>query len=236
MPETCPAEFGTVTKSHGAFASPPSPAPGRDEQLLLDYAATGNQDAFATLVRLYEREIYRYLFRRLGDRQLAEDATQNTFLQVHRRCRQFQPGRRLRPWLYTIAGNQAIDLLRRNRHRRMVSLGAVAGNVGTDGRTLLSDNDWSAEAADPGRRLRLHEDRERMGRALRLVPEKARQVLVLVVYQALSYRAAAAVLGIPVGTVKSRMHAALQSLRRALLFREHVASQANRGTSILREV
>jgi len=235
MADSCPIQFVTATASHGACAPPPSPAPGRDEQLLLDYAATGNQEVFATLVRLYEREIYRYLFRRLGDRQLAEDAAQNTFLQVHRRCRQFQAGRRLRPWLYTIAGNQAIDLLRRNRRRRMVSLGVASGNLGGDGRTLLSDNDWSAEATDPGNRLKSHEDRERMGRALRLVPEKARQVLVLVVYQALSYRAAAAVLGIPVGTVKSRMHAALQSLRRALLLREHVARQAKRGSSILRE-
>ena len=73
------------------------PSAERDEQLLLEYTATGNQHAFAELVRLYERELYRYLYRRLNDAQLAEDAFQNTFLQLHRKCRQFQAGRRLRP-------------------------------------------------------------------------------------------------------------------------------------------
>ncbi len=101
-----------------------------DEELLAAYVETENRDAFEELVHRYERELYSYLRHFLGDAQLAEDAFQTTFLQVHLKCRQFAPGRRLRPWLYTIAANQAVDLLRRNRRHKAVSLGTAAGDGG----------------------------------------------------------------------------------------------------------
>ena len=74
------------------------------------------------LVHRYERELYSYLRRYLGDAAMAEDAFQGTFLQIHLKCGQFEPGRKFRPWLYTIATNQAIDAQRRNKRHRMVSL------------------------------------------------------------------------------------------------------------------
>ena len=77
---------------------------------------------FAELVRRYERELYSYLRRYLGDAEMAEDAFQAAFLQVHLKCQQFEAGRSVRPWLYTIATNQAIDAQRRSRRHRMVSL------------------------------------------------------------------------------------------------------------------
>ena len=182
--------------SHRARTCETSPLQ-RDEELLLEYAATGSQDAFRELVRLYERDIYNYLYHRLGDAQLAEDAFQNTFLQLHRKCRQFQPGRRLRPWLYTIAANQAVDLLRRNRRHKAVSLSAAAGDAGCDHGRRPCGGFWEAQAADPGEQLNVHEDRERTHLAMRLVPARVRQVLMLVVYQGLPYREAAETLGIP---------------------------------------
>jgi RNA polymerase sigma-70 factor (ECF subfamily) len=189
----------------------------RDGQLLLEYVATGSQQAFAELVRLYERELYRYLYRRLNDTQLAEDAFQNTFLQLHRKCRQFEPGRRLRPWLDTIAGNQAIDLVRRTQRHKAVSLTAAGDDAETaPERRPLSDFVDSA-AVGPAERLEQHDDRERTRSALGNVPEKVRQVLMLIAYQGLAYREAAEALGIPLGTVKSRMNNALQCLHRALL-------------------
>ena len=73
---------------------------------------------------------------------------------------------------------------------------------------------WMARAVSPDERLTRHEDQERTRLALRMIPEKVRQVLTLIVYQGLGYRAAAETLGIPLGTVKSRMNKALQSLHR----------------------
>ena len=105
-----------------------------DERLLLEYRQTGRRELFADLVRRYERELFNYLRRYLGDTGMAEDAFQATFLQVHLKCDQFEEGRRFRPWLYTIATNQAIDAQRRNKRHRMVSLDRVGGEGRRDGK------------------------------------------------------------------------------------------------------
>ena len=86
-----------------------------DEELLLAYRDQGERRAFEELVHRYESELYSYLRSYLGDAQMAEDAFQTTFLQVHLKCSQFDPDRKVRPWLYTVATNQAIDAQRRNR-------------------------------------------------------------------------------------------------------------------------
>src|SRR4051795_8788286 len=82
----------------------------------------GQAEAFGLLVRRYERELYGYLRRYLGDGYLAEDVFQNTFLQLYLKSGQYEPGRPVRPWLYTIATHQAIDALRRNNRHQAVSL------------------------------------------------------------------------------------------------------------------
>ena len=93
-----------------------------DEELLTGYRDTGDANLFSELVHRYERELYSYLRRYLGDAEMAEDAFQAAFLQVHLKCQQYEAGRAVRPWLYTIATNQAIDAQRRSRRHRMVSL------------------------------------------------------------------------------------------------------------------
>ena len=93
-----------------------------DEELLLEYRMTGGSAVFETLVKRYERELYNYLRRFLNNQVLAEDAFQATFMQVHLKCQLFDADRKVRPWLYTVATNQAIDIQRRNRRHRLVSL------------------------------------------------------------------------------------------------------------------
>ena len=90
-----------------------------DEELLLEYRSMGDRRAFDELVHRYERELYNYLRQYLGDAQMAEDTFQTTFLQVHLKCDRFEEGRKLKPWLYTVATNQAIDAQRRNRRHRL---------------------------------------------------------------------------------------------------------------------
>ncbi len=90
--------------------------PETDEQLLARFRA-GERDVFGTLVRRYERELFGYLRRYLGDDDLADDVFQNTFVQVYLKIGQYEPGRPVRPWLYAIATNQAIDALRRRNRR-----------------------------------------------------------------------------------------------------------------------
>ncbi|MEN6557755.1 MAG: sigma factor, partial [Thermoguttaceae bacterium] len=77
-----------------------------DEKLLLSYRSDRDSLVFEELVHRYEKELFGYLRHYLGDAQMAEDVFQQTFLQVHLKCGQFEPGRQVRPWLYTIATNQ----------------------------------------------------------------------------------------------------------------------------------
>ena len=76
--------------------------PVTDEDLLLQYRETGDRELYAQLVYRYERELFSYLRRYLGNAEMAEDVFQTAFLQVHLKCEQFEAGRRFRPWLYTI--------------------------------------------------------------------------------------------------------------------------------------
>ncbi len=191
--------------------------PPTDEELLATYAATGNRDAFEQLVHRYEWKLYSYLRHCLGDAQLAEDAFQTTFLQVHLKCRQFVPGRRLRPWLYAIAAHQAVDLLRRNRRHKAMSLTTAPPDGDSDDERRSLDSLVETAEAGPSERLNLKEDRDWTRSALKKLPAKFRQVLILAVYRGLPYQEVAEVLGIPLGTVKSRMHSASLSLHRALI-------------------
>ncbi len=181
-----------------------------DEELLILYCATGNRDYFAQLMRKYERELFSYLRRYLGDAEMAEDAFQAAFLQVHLKRESFQEGRKFRPWLYAIATNQAIDAQRRNKRHRMVSLDRNGAEDSDDVGSLV-DLLVSGDV-DPFDHMHAMERKERMQQSLDQLPGHMREVVDLVYYQGLKYREAADALSIPVGTVKSRLHAAIHRL------------------------
>lgn len=187
-----------------------------DEELLLEYRGAGQRVAFEELVRRYETELYSYLRHYLGDAQMAEDAFQATFLQVHLKCDQFEEGRRVRPWLYTVATNQAIDAQRRNRRHRMISLDRRFNSKGHDDDCGTLGGLLDNEDRSPVDHFQSAEQSEFVRRAVDDLPESLRQVVLLVYYQGLKYREAADILAIPVGTVKSRLHAAISRLNEAL--------------------
>lgn len=183
-----------------------------DEELLLAYRDHGDRQAFNELVYRYEAELYNYLRNYLGDAQMAEDAFQNTFLQVHLKCGQFERGRRVRPWLYTVAVNQAIDAHRRNRRHRLLSLDRRAGTEqGWEESSTLNDVLNGVET-DPAQAFASAEEGASLRQAVDRLPEGLRQAVLLVYFQGLRCRDAAEILGIPVGTIKSRLHAAIQRL------------------------
>lgn len=185
-----------------------------DEQLLRSYRDQADRLAFAELVRRYERELYSYLRRYLGDAGMAEDAFQATFLQVHLKCDQFEEGRKFRPWLYTVATNQAIDAQRRNKRHRSVSLDRNPKAEGTDEVGSLMDLLVSKEPR-PDSKAESIQQRDWIRSAVEELPDTLREPLNLVYYQGMKYREAADVLKIPVGTVKSRLHSAILKLNEA---------------------
>jgi RNA polymerase sigma-70 factor, ECF subfamily len=188
---------------------------GRSDEELMARFQAGDMQAFGVLVRRYERELYGYLRRYLGDGCLAEDVFQNTFLQLHLKRGQYEVGRRVRPWLYTIATHQAVDALRRNGRHQAVSLEQTR-DAGSDGEADSLSASLESRCLDPFETASGNEQAERVRAAVELLPGFLKQVLILAYYQGMKYREVAEIMGIPVGTVKSRLHAALVKLQESM--------------------
>jgi RNA polymerase sigma-70 factor (ECF subfamily) len=184
-----------------------------DEELLLEYRLTGSSELFETLVKRYERELYNYLRRYLNNQVLAEDAFQATFMQVHLKSHLFDEQRKVRPWLYTVATNQAIDIQRRNRRHKLVSLDRP-NRVQHDELGSLIDV-LSSREDEPTNGLEQGERKEWVRQAVAALPEQLRSAVRLVYFRGLKYREAADELDVPVGTVKSRLHSAVKRLGEA---------------------
>jgi RNA polymerase sigma-70 factor (ECF subfamily) len=197
-------------------APPNDPLAQFSDEELLDRLRAGQQEVFGILVRRYERELYGYLRRYLGDEELAADVFQNTFVAVFTKIGQYESGRSGRPWLYAIATNQAIDALRRKGRRAERTVDPVApaaGESGEDGRSLFDL--LAARDAEPADLAETAETARRVRAAVDALPEFLRQAVVLTYFQGLKYQEVADVLDIPVGTVKSRLHAAVARLAAA---------------------
>lgn len=182
-----------------------------DEDLLARFIR-GQAEAFGVLLRRYERELYGYLRRYLGDSTLAEDVFQNSFVQLYAKLDQYEIGRPVRPWLYTLATHQAIDALRRVGRHPTVSLDQTLSDTG-EGELQSLLGMLEARGPSPLEVLQAEERRARVRAGVEKLPEIFREVVLLAYYQGLKYREIAEVLNVPVGTVKSRLHAALIRLQ-----------------------
>ena len=181
-----------------------------DEELLMAYRTKGDRAAFEELVKRYERELYNYLRYFLGNAEMAEDVFQTTFFLVHQKRELYEEGRAFRPWLYRIATNQAIDAKRRNKRHTTISL---------DTQNSLDDDAWNhatqlaSNETDPGDSAVDVERSSQVRNAVEKLPESLRQVLHLVFFQGMKYHEAAETLGIPFGTIKSRLDIAFKKLQ-----------------------
>jgi len=196
-----------------------------DEKLLKDYLQ-GKPGSFELLVRRHTQELFQFVVRFTGDSVAAEDVVQESLLQVHTSAATFDPSRRFKPWLFTIAANKARDYLRRRSRRHEVPIDAHLGDEKDTGRRFvhLLSNDYSAPDAE----LLVDEKRRLVRTVLEAMPEKLREVLVLAYYHRFPYKDIGEIVDIPLGTVKSRLHAAVVSFGEA--YREAVAESAKRAT------
>jgi RNA polymerase sigma-70 factor (ECF subfamily) len=184
-----------------------------DEQLLAGYAA-GEQRALAELVRRYQQELFAFLARYVSDSNAADDLFQETFIQVHRNAKNFDTERKFRPWLFTIAANKARDYLRSSGRHAAQSLDNVTGRPGdSDAPTYVDLMD--SGYAPPPQELSQVEDVAAVQRVLADMPNHYREVLVMCYFHQFAYREMADMLAIPLGTVKSRLHAALAAFAKA---------------------
>jgi RNA polymerase sigma-70 factor (ECF subfamily) len=167
---------------------------------LIIKAQRGDRNAFGELVRRHHREVVNVVYRMCGDVQLAEDAAQEAFVRAWLRLESYRPLTTLRNWLYRIAVNAALDMLRRER------------STGEDIQSLaLHDQQPGPET------LLVQKERAALVQAaiLSLTPA-SRTVLVLREYGELSYQEIANILDVPMGTVMSRLNYARNRLRELL--------------------
>lgn len=198
--------------------------PDRSDAQLVATVAEGDAVALAELYDRYGNAVFRAAFRRLGDRQMAEEVLQDTYMALWQRAELFDPRRgSLLAWLSTIARNRAVDRLRyAGRRMRAVPIGSALGDDENDDRgvdrlliqgTLLGSG---ASSVDPQHVLDDVELGERIRAALARIPDVERRVLRLAYYEELTQSEIAACLGWPLGTVKTRTRRALYRLRAVL--------------------
>lgn len=179
-----------------------------DESLLREYLQ-GKEGSFELLVRRHSRELYQFVLRFTGDSVAAEDVVQESFLQVHNSAGSFDPSRRFKPWLFTIAANKARDALRRRNRRREVPFDATIGGDESQSGGRFLDLLATDEESAPLEELQIDENRQLVRQIVESMPENLSEVLILAYYHRFPYKEIADIVGIPLGTVKSRLHAAV---------------------------
>jgi RNA polymerase sigma-70 factor (ECF subfamily) len=175
----------------------------------------GDQEAFTALHDRYARELVNYFNRQCYDRALAEDLKQETFLRIFLARDRYRPEATFRTFLYTVARNLWIDRYRSRKSAPPMISGDL--RVGEDGARIVDL--LPADGRGVVNEIADHEAVELVRQARDRLPEAQREVFLLVQEQGLKYREVAEILDVPVGTVKSRMNAALTTLR-GLLGRE----------------
>ena len=176
---------------------------------LVERYRNGDESAFESLVKRYERELFHFLFRFLGKRASAEDVFQDAFLQVHLSIDSFDTERRFKPWLFTIAANKARDFLRRKSQRPLAPLSAPLDAGQQQGPQFIDL--LEAHMVLPDEQVEQQEVCDLVRQVIDVLPDHLREILLLAYFQRFAYSEIADVLGIPLGTVKSRLHSAVAS-------------------------
>ncbi len=179
----------------------------REEQILsiIGDVLGGDANAFESIVREYEKNVYNLALRMSGDREDALDISQEAFLKAYHSLRSFRGDSKFSVWLYRIVSNTCLDFLRERKRRAEVPL--VRGDEGEEEPTQIRDESLSPEAL-----LERRLTREALRRGLDSLPEDQRKILLLREIQGFSYEEIGRILSLESGTVKSRIFRARKKL------------------------
>jgi RNA polymerase sigma-70 factor, ECF subfamily len=187
-----------------AAIPPVHAAQSRRDELLIDAVLAGDPARFNGLVRHYANSLYRFILKHVGHAAVAEDLTQETFVDAYRQLPTFRGEAKFSTWLFGIAINKVRNYINRSPDWRQQHspTPVLCPDLMSDGNpTQLLDRKQTLLA---------------LQRAIETLPTELRESLILVAMQELPYEEAAPLLGIPFGTVKSRVHRARDLLRRSL--------------------
>lgn len=180
-----------------------------DDQLLIQRCLAGQTDAFGELVLRYQDRLYHSVYLMVNSPEDARDLTQEAFVHAFRRLDSFRGDSAFYTWLFRIAVNATISFRRKAARRRTYSVESVRDASGNE---PVDPND----GVRPSARLEVDEQQHMVREALRELSEEFRTAVVLTEIEGLSYEEAAAVVGCPIGTIRSRIHRARNELREKL--------------------
>ena len=175
-----------------------------DDSQLIALSVHGDRAAFGVLVRRYQDRLYHTAYRLIGNAEDARDVVQDSFLNAYQSLHQFKGDARFFTWLYRIAVNAAISVKR--KHRAMLS-------ADLPGRQTNAEPPDESDGNQPGSNLERAEDERRIQAAIDSLSAEHRAVIVLKEIEGQKYETIADVLGVPIGTVRSRLHRARLELR-----------------------
>ncbi len=180
-----------------------------DESLMAQLAA-GKRKALEGLMERYQQDIFRFCLHYLKDTERAKDMAQETFIRVFTASDRFDPARRFKPWVRCIARNLCLNELKRKKTVPMESLEQYASSARVDsGRLMTTAEDAPDAFAMSGERRELLEE------ALHTLKEDAKEIVELRFFQRMSAREIAEIVGSTEGAVRTKLHRALHSLRKA---------------------
>lgn len=185
-----------------------------DEQLFQRYTG-GDPKVFGVLVERYEPRIQGFLRKRLNDEERVQDLTQDTFLRIHRARDSYDPSRKFSTWIHTIANNLLKNEFRNRSRRRETIFSDLRPETSASG-APSRPLEFESRGADPEQDAYRSELREAIDAAIERMDEHHRVPFVMREVEDRSYEEIAEAMGIPVGTVKSRLNRARNSFRSLL--------------------
>jgi len=194
-----------------------------DEQLMLN-VGQGDRNAFDELVRRYSSRMVNVAYQVLGDRELAEDVAQETFLRAYKSAARYRQISKFSTWLYTIALNLCRNELRRRKFKTYSLEGIAERDEDSKIRMDIPD-----EKTQPDLEMERREAGTLVRQALESLPEKFRAPLVLRDIQELTYEEISEILNLPEGTVKSRINRGRMRVKEIL--RPYYGSEDSGGMS-----
>ncbi|MBU6452032.1 MAG: sigma-70 family RNA polymerase sigma factor [Cyanobacteria bacterium REEB67] len=202
---------------------PTEPTELTDEQLVAKFRISADMGIFKILVRRYQARVYSIALRTLGNNEEAEEVVQETFLKVHQSLDKYRQNALFSSWLYRIAHNQCMDVMRmkqRTLESKAVIFDPQSGSSAGEEVSTDSSRDTVTQLADrtpdPAQKLDINEQTQIVEKSLAMLPEAQKMVLVLHDMQGLSYQEVSEIVGTSIGTVRSRLHYGRLKLRELL--------------------
>ena len=182
------------------------------DNVLFQQALAGDQEAFEALISRYQHSLFRHIYRYVGEYHEAHDVLQQVWLQLYLSLPKLYPHVHVKPWLFTVARNRSLDVLRR---RRLLSFSEVeTGNEEDEGVFLNTIPDTRPT---PEELVEQRDLQQAIQRAIQTLPLTYRSVVLLYYKEQMNYAEIGQVLKMPVSTVKARFYRAKLFLRDVLI-------------------